>query len=151
MSRAACDRLVLLSRFALVFAMSMAYNIIMELEFLPQVVVETLPYQRAVNEIWDTETQIDFKNYIGMHPMQGDTIPGTGGIRKIRWQGVGHGKRGGIRVIYYLYNEDHPIYLLYAYPKNAKSNISDSEKKAFREVAEKLKREFRRKEEHIHG
>ncbi|MBQ9596759.1 MAG: type II toxin-antitoxin system RelE/ParE family toxin, partial [Bacteroidales bacterium] len=81
-------------------------------------------------------------------PMQGDTIPGTGGVRKIRWQGIGHGKRGGIRVIHYLYNENHPIYLLYAYPKNAKANLSDAEKKAFREVAEKLKQEFRRKEEH---
>lgn len=77
----------------------------MEREFLPQVIVETRPYQRAISEIWDEQTQIDFKNHIGLHPTQGDVIPGTGGVRKIRWQGAGHGKRGGVRVIYYFYDE----------------------------------------------
>ncbi|MBR1759802.1 MAG: type II toxin-antitoxin system RelE/ParE family toxin [Schwartzia sp.] len=118
---------------------------------MPQTIVETRPYQRAVDLIWDEQTQIDFKNYIGLYPMQGDIIPGTGGVRKIRWQGTGHGKRGGVRVIYYLYDDNHPIYLLYAYPKNAKLNLSEAEKKAFKEATEEIKRTFREKEERSHG
>ena len=129
----------------------MAYNHYMERNYLPQVIVETRPYQRAVNEIWDEQTQIDFKNYIGLHPTQGDMIPGTGGIRKVRWQGTGHGKRGGVRVIYYFYDENHPIYLLYAYPKNIKIDLSEAEKKAFKEIIENLKCVFREKEKKHHG
>ena len=113
---------------------------------IPQVIVETSPYQRAVEKFWDEVTQREFKNYIGMNPEDGDIIPGTGGVRKIRWQGSGHGKRGGARIIYYLYNANHPIYLLYAYPKNVKVNLTADEKKAFKEVAEQLKAVFREKE-----
>ena len=129
----------------------MAYNRNMEREFLPQVIVETRPYQRAISEIWDEQTQIGFKNHIGLHPTQGDVIPGTGGVRKIRWQGAGHGKRGGVRVIYYFYDENHPIYLLYAYPKNIKIDLSEAEKKAFKEIIENLKCVFREKEKNNHG
>lgn len=72
---------------------------------------------------------MEFKNFIGLNPEAGDIIPGAGGIRKVRWQGSGHGKRGGVRIIYYVYNEHHPIYLLYAYPKNAQINLSEDEKR----------------------
>jgi mRNA-degrading endonuclease RelE of RelBE toxin-antitoxin system len=34
-------------------------------------------------------------------PEGGALIPGSGGVRKLRWSGSGRGKRGGIRVIYY--------------------------------------------------
>ena len=126
--------------------MSLAYNKSMEKELVPQVIVETLPYQRAVAEIWDVETQIDFKTFIGLNPKAGDRIPGTGGIRKIRWYGSGHGKRGGVRVIYYFYNENHPIYLLFAYPKNVQVNLTEAEKKAFSQVTDQLKAIFREKD-----
>ena len=46
-------------------------------EKIPQVVVETIPYQNAVEKFWDEETQIEFKNYIGIHFDLGDVIPGT--------------------------------------------------------------------------
>lgn len=71
----------------------------------PLVVAETKSYIRAVSEFWDDTTQDAFKNYIARHYDDGDVIPGLGGIRKIRWQGGGHGKRGGVRVIYYFYDE----------------------------------------------
>ena len=105
----------------------------------PQVIVETVSYLKAVEDIWDEETQIDFKNYISLHPDKGNIIPGTGGIRKIRWQGSGHGKRGGTRVIYYVYNDKNPIYLLFAYPKNTQENLSAKEKKILANLANILK------------
>lgn len=113
---------------------------------IPQVIVETTPYIKAVDSIWDTDTQIEFKNFIGINYMQGDVIPGTGGIRKIRWQSNGHGKRGGTRVIYYFYNANQPIYLLFAYPKNIQVNLTEHEKKLFSGVVAKLKETFRKKE-----
>lgn len=130
--------------------MPMTYNKAMNDEKIPQVVAETTPYQKAVERFWDEETQIEFKNYIGVNYDAGDIIPGTGGIRKIRWQANGHGKRGGVRVIYYIYNERHPIYLLYAYPKNEQVNLTEAEKKLFRAVAEQLKATFREKDGEHH-
>lgn len=118
----------------------------MENEFIPQVVVETAAYLRAVESIWDDELRAEFVSYIGVNPTQGDIIPGTGGIRKIRYQGSGHGKRGGVRVIYYFYNEDNPVYLLYAYPKNVQVNLSEREKKALSAVATEIKQVLRGKE-----
>ena len=105
---------------------------------IPVVVAETNSYIHAVGEFWDEATQDDFKNYIARHYNEGDLIPGLGGIRKIRWQGSGRGKRGGVRVIYYYYNEAHPVYLLFAYAKNMQENISPSEKKLLHAYVEKI-------------
>ena len=124
----------------------MTYNEIMNNEMIPQVIVETTPYQRAVEKFWDVETQIEFKTYIGLNPCSGDLIPRTGGIRKIRWQGSGRGKRGGVRVIYYVYDDSRPIYLLYAYPQNVQVDVSEDEKRAFRSIVEEMKAIFQRKE-----
>ena len=80
-----------------------------------------------------------FKLYIALNPEDGKIIPDTGGLRKIRWNSSGRGKRGGARVIYYYYNETAPLYLLYAYPKGTQENLTSTEKKLFREVATELK------------
>ena len=47
----------------------------MKNEVIPQVLVETMPYQRAVEKIWDIETQMEFKIYIGLNPYSGNLIP----------------------------------------------------------------------------
>lgn len=50
-------------------------------------------------------------------------IPSSGGIRKLRWAGKGHGKRGGLRVIYYWRDSKGEIWLLTLYAKNEAENI----------------------------
>ena len=63
---------------------------------------------------------------------------GTGGVRKIRWAMVGHGKRGGSRVIYYwLAKEDH-IYLLTLYAKGVKDDLTAAERVAWRRAVEAI-------------
>ena len=133
----------LTSFLVVVFYMPLAYNDTMKENYIPQVVAETPTYLKAVNALWDEQTQIEFKNFISLNPYEGDIIPGTGGIRKVRWHGSGHGKRGGVRVVYYVYNENNPIYLLFAYPKNVKENISDKEKKILAEIVTELKHVLR--------
>ena len=44
------------------------------------------------------------KDYVARNPLAGDEMPGTGGLRKLRWSRTGVGKRGAHRVIYYYYN-----------------------------------------------
>jgi len=77
----------------------------------------------------------EFQWFLVNHPKYGDVIPGSGGLRKIRWKGKGRGKRGGIRVIYY-YQSDNIIWLLTVYAKNEVSNIPSNVLKALREELE---------------
>lgn len=123
----------------------------MENLLIPQVIVETPAYLKAVEQFWDTDTQIEFKNYIATNFLAGDIIPNTGGLRKIRWKSNKSGKRGGARVIYYFYDENNPIYLLFAYQKNIQSDLTEHEKKLLRNLVLQLKKSFRSKETHHHG
>ncbi len=56
-------------------------------------------------------------------PDAGPIVPGSGGVRKVRWGLRGRGKRSGIRVIYYWKNADDEIWLLTIYAKNETENI----------------------------
>ena len=55
-------------------------------------------------------------------------IPGTGGLRKIRWEAAGRGKRGGARVIYYWAREDGEILLLLIYSKTRQDDLTPKQK-----------------------
>ena len=54
-------------------------------------------------------------------------MEGTGGVRKVRWAREGKGKSGGVRIIYFYYNEGIPLYLLTLYGKSEKDNLSAGE------------------------
>ena len=62
-------------------------------------------------------------------------IPGTGGVRKLRWSRPGSGKRGGARVVYFYYRPDCPLYLLLAYAKAQATDLTPDEKKAVAALA----------------
>ena len=66
--------------------------------------------------------------YVATNPEAGVVMPGTGGVRKIRWAGRGKGKRSGMRVIYYYCGEKLPVFLLNIFAKNDKVDLSQSEK-----------------------
>ena len=66
-------------------------------------------------------------------PDLGDVIPGSGGVRKVRWVIQGRGKRAGIRVIYYLRLQQATIWMLTLYAKNETESISGSVLKKIKE------------------
>ena len=68
-------------------------------------------------------------------PDAGDIVPGSGGVRKIRWGLRGKGKRGGIRVIYYSKTADDEIWLLTLYAKNVQENIPAH---VFKQIAQEI-------------
>jgi len=61
--------------------------------------------------------------YGARDPEAGDLIPGSGGVRKVRWGVKGRGKRGGIRVIYYARTRQGQIWMLTLYAKNVAETI----------------------------
>jgi hypothetical protein len=72
-------------------------------------------------------------------PDAGDVIPGSGGVRKLRWAAKGKGKRGGARIIYLYVVVAARIYLSGCYAKNVKSDMTADEKKQLRQIAAHLK------------
>ena len=51
-------------------------------------------------------------------------IPEGKGLRKLRWAGGGKGKRGGLRIIYYLYLNEGQIYMIFAYQKSEQEDLT---------------------------
>ena len=104
---------------------------------------ETESFFRHAVMLWSESELESLKDYLAEHPLAGDEIPATGGVRKLRWSRHGMGKRGGARVIYYFYDASAPLYLLYAYAKGKQEDLSSLEKRAVSQVSETLKAEIK--------
>lgn len=104
-------------------------------------VIEFPKFLAQVGEIISGDERDEFVTYIAQNPEDGSVIPGTGGIRKIRWGGKHKGKRGGVRIIYYFYNKTSPIFLLTMFGKNEKEDLTSDQKKQMMTLASILKSE----------
>ena len=94
------------------------------------------------NYFSDEEYQ-KFQAYMIENHHLGDYIPHTGGCQKIRWKLENNhkGKSGGIRIIYYMMTNKGKIYLISAYAKSQKTNLSDMEKAIMKQIVQKLMQE----------
>ena len=81
------------------------------------------------------------------NPQIGDVISGTGGLRKMRFSLPNRGKRGSSRIIYIDFCVVETIYLIFAYPKNEKDNLSAAERNAIRKLIEQLEQFLKTKYE----
>lgn len=114
-------------------------------------IAETAPFQRKISKLLSSEERADLIAYLSEHPNSGVLIQGAGGIRKLRWARQGRGKSGGIRVVYYFHNENMPLYLLAAFGKNEKANLSTEEKQLLAKAVKELVAFWRhRNEQGIH-
>lgn len=95
--------------------------------------VETSLFSKVLNHYLSDEEYATLQFHLLLRPESGDLIRGTGGVRKLRWASRGRGKRGGIRVIYYLKLQDGRIWLLTLYGKESKDSIPAHVLKRLRE------------------
>lgn len=100
------------------------------------VFIETTTFTKLVYEYLSDEELAGLQNYLLNRPNAGDVIPGSGGVRKLRWALEGKGKRGGIRVIYYRRVSEEEIWLITVYAKNEASTISPQ---TLKKIAEEIK------------
>jgi hypothetical protein len=104
-----------------------------------QTVVETPEYIKQAISCMDSVSRESFISYIAAHPLEGDLIPETGGVRKTRWTSNSHqGKRGGARIIYYYHSRSMPIFLFTAYAKNERANLTSQEKKILKKIVKSI-------------
>ena len=85
--------------------------------------IESPIFSDQIDGLLSEEEQHRLQLALLEQPERGDLIPRSGGLRKLRFAGSGRGKRGGIRVIYYLWHED-TAFMLLAYPKNKQSDLT---------------------------
>lgn len=111
---------------------------------VPITVIETPEFLSATRKLIGDETRAMLVDYLAYHPAAGDLIPGTGGVRKLRWGLEGRGKRGGARVVYFYHDPEVPIFVLTAYAKNERADLSQQDRNDLRKLTALLVRTFKR-------
>ena len=104
----------------------------------PITIVETVRFLKDADRLISELDRAELINFVAANPEAGELIPETGGVRKIRWALPGRGKSGGARVVYYYHNESLPVFLLAAYGKNEKANLSRAERNAMAKLVPAL-------------
>ena len=85
--------------------------------------IETKLFSQLVSEYLSDGEYAKLQQKLIEDPMAGDLIPGSSGVRKLRWKGSGRGKSGGVRIIYYARSKQGEIWMLTLYAKNVADNI----------------------------
>ena len=100
----------------------------------PITVVETPEFLAATRKLMDDGERAALVDYLAWNPTAGDLVPGSGGVRKLRWGLEGRGKRGGARVVYFHHNASMPLFALTAYAKNDRANLSQQDRNDFKRL-----------------
>jgi len=85
--------------------------------------IETPFFAKTLGHYLSDDEYARLQGHLNQHPETGALVPGSGGVRKMRWGASGRGKRGGVRVIYYLRKTRTEIWMLTIYGKNVLENI----------------------------
>ena len=85
--------------------------------------VEAPLFTKLVGEYLTDGEYAALQQALFQNPELGHVIPGSGGVRKVRWGTRGHGKRGGVRVIYFVRYRAGVIWMLTIYAKNVAESI----------------------------
>jgi mRNA-degrading endonuclease RelE of RelBE toxin-antitoxin system len=95
-----------------------------------QTVVETPSYLADAERLFSSAERMAIVDSLAADPTCGVVIPGSGGIRKVRFGYGTRGKSGGARVIYLFSGERLPLFVLAVFAKNEKANVSPAERNA---------------------
>jgi len=99
-------------------------------------IIETPIFTRRIQHILSEEEYRLLQTQLINRPDSGKVIPGSGGLRKLRWSVNGRGKRGGIRIIYYWFVSDETILLLFLFAKNEQDDLTPEQLRQLKKVVE---------------
>jgi mRNA-degrading endonuclease RelE of RelBE toxin-antitoxin system len=98
--------------------------------------VETPIFTERVLQVLSDDEYRGLQFFIAQHPEAGDLIPGSSGLRKLRWKIAGKGKRGGTRIIYYWVTRRDTVILIFIFKKSERSDLTKDQLKKLRAMVE---------------
>ncbi len=107
-------------------------------------VVEAPRYQADAARLFTEDEQANIVDLIASDPRCGVVVPGGGSVRKVRVGFGGRGKRGGARVIYLFGGNDVPVFLLAAFAKNERDDLTPAERTAMAKAVAAMLASYRR-------
>lgn len=90
-----------------------------------QTVVELPEFLRRAKAIMSDHERIALVDFLAANPDAGILL--GGGLRKVRFAREGGGKSGGYRTIYVFGGTEVPIFIVTAFAKNEKDNLTKAE------------------------
>lgn len=111
-------------------------------------VTELPAFRKAAVAAGMSEEDIEgLTSYLSENPDAGDVMSGTGGMRKVRWsiESNNKGKSGGVRTITFFSGETLPVFLIAAFGKGQKVNLSKAERNQLKKLSDLLVHEYSRR------
>jgi hypothetical protein len=105
-------------------------------------VIETPTYLKQAAGLSEAEKS-EIVSFLSNNPTAGTLIPGTGGLRKVRFRGRGKGKSGGYRTIHYFAGNDIPLFLMALVDKGERADISKAESNELKKVVAGIADDYR--------
>ncbi len=99
-------------------------------------IIETSIFTRHIRQLLSDEQYREIQQHLIARPDAGKIIPGSGGLRKLRWALPGQGKRGGLRIIYYWARSLDQILMLFSYPKQEQEDLSRSQLRLLKRIVD---------------
>lgn len=100
------------------------------------VFVELPPFERYRSDYLDDDAFQQLQRLLMLHPEAGALIPGSGGLRKLRFpdERRGKGKRGGLRLIYFWWEAGLQFWLFTIYDKNEMSDLTKAQRETLKQM-----------------
>jgi len=100
------------------------------------VIIETSVFTKQVTKLLTDDEYRELQFVLIQHPDAGQLIIGSGGLRKLRWQIRGRGKRGGARIIYYWEVSEDQLLMLMIYPKSKQTDLTPAQLRILKQIVE---------------
>jgi hypothetical protein len=98
--------------------------------------IESAAFDRMRPLYLDDEEYGELQQCLMQNPEAGALVPGSGGVRKLRWRRTGKGKRGGLRLIYYVRYRPNEFWMPALYAKARRETVPAHVLKQLREAFE---------------
>jgi hypothetical protein len=85
--------------------------------------IESSTFERICPIYLDDDEYAELQQFMMNNPEAGQIVPGSGGVRKLRWSRPGMGKRGGLRIIHFVRYQPNEFWMLTIYSKAKQDNV----------------------------
>jgi hypothetical protein len=100
--------------------------------------IETPIFTKLVTDLMPDDEYRKIQLALVLRPEAGKIIPGSSGLRKIRWKSSGSGKRGGLRLIYFWDVQEDRIYMFLIYKKSKQEDLTPNQLKILRNLVKEF-------------